>query len=105
MVRTLMHFLAAVIALSLGGCLGDRAADRTLEIHQIQSTSTYDGPFEIDVSQLPPGAVKTKVNSGGAGTPVTSLTIDQECSFRVVLVPITQAESSLPAAKPSEKKY
>jgi len=40
MARTPICLATAVVALSLGGCLGDRAADRTLTIYQLQSTDT-----------------------------------------------------------------
>ena len=40
MTRTPISLAAAVLALLMGGCLGDRAADRTLHIHQLQSTNT-----------------------------------------------------------------
>jgi hypothetical protein len=91
MMRTLICLAIAILALFLGGCgLGDRAADRTLQIHQIQTTDTYLGRFEIDTSQLPAGAIKTQVESGGDGCPVTILTINQDCPIKVVLVPITK---------------
>ncbi len=77
-----------LVALLMGGC--SRAASRTLEIHQIQSTGTYNGQFQIDVSQLPEDAVKSRVDSGGEGSPLTRLTIDQKYPIRVVLVPAKQ---------------
>ena len=90
MARTVICLATAVLALSMGGCLGDRAADRTLTIYQMQATGTYTGQFQIDVSQLPADAIKTRVDSGGPGVPVTTLTIDQRCPIRVVLVPVTE---------------
>jgi hypothetical protein len=78
----------ALVALAMGGCFGDRAADRTLTIYQMQSTDTYGGQFEIDASQLPPDAIKARTDSGGKGIPVTMLTLDQRYSVRVVLVPV-----------------
>ena len=74
----------------VGGCLGDRAADRTLTIHQLQSTATYQGQFQIDTSQLPPGAITRRIDKGGQGVPVTVLTIDQRYPIRIVLVPVKQ---------------
>jgi len=90
MARTPICLATLVVALSAGGCLGDRAADRTLTIYQMQSTDTYIGQFQIDASQLPPGAIKTRVDTGSQGVPVTSLTIDQRYPIRVVLVPAKQ---------------
>ncbi len=104
MTRTFFVLSAALVVLSLAGCLGDRAADRTLEIHQLQSTTTYPGPFEIDLSQLPKGAVESNQTSGGSGTPVTSVTINQECPIRIVLVPIEKHKSTPPEEEPSTKK-
>ena len=90
MTRTAIWLATVAVALLVGGCLGDRAADRTLTIYQMQSTGTYTGQFQIDMSQLPPGAVKTRVDSGGQGFPVTTLTIDQRYAVKVVLVPVKQ---------------
>ena len=86
--RAPIRLATVLVALSMGGCFGDRAADRTLTIYQVQSTDTYAGEFKIDVSQLPPAAIETRVDSGGQGVPVTSLTIDQRYPIRVVLVPV-----------------
>jgi hypothetical protein len=90
MTRILKCLATALIALSMGGCIGDRAADRTLTIYQMQSTDTYNGQFQIDTSQLPPDAIKARTDSGGEGAPVTSLTIDQRYPIRVVLIPAKQ---------------
>lgn len=90
MTRVTICLATIVVALSTGGCLGDRAADRSLTIYQMQSTGTYNGQFQIDASQLPPDAIKTRVDRGGQGTPVTTLTIDQRYPIRVVLVPVKQ---------------
>jgi hypothetical protein len=94
--RTSTLVATAAVALSLSGCLGNRAADRTLEIHQIQSFDTYTGQFQIDTSQLPLEAVKTEVKNDSQGTPVTLLTIDQKYPIRVVFVPATKPEASQP---------
>jgi hypothetical protein len=98
MARTPIRLVTAVVALSMGGCyLGSRAADRTLKIHQFQSTNTYIGQFEIDASQLPRDAIETRVDSGSQGTPVTSLTIDSRYAVRVLLVPAKQPRAGRPA--------
>jgi len=75
MARAQICLLTAAVALSVGGCLGDRAADRTLTIYQMQSTDTYDGQFQIDTSQLPPNTVETWVDNDSKGVPVTTLII------------------------------
>jgi hypothetical protein len=88
MARATIWRATVAVVLSAGGCLGDRAADRTLTIHQMQSTGAYTGQFQIDTSQLPADAIAKRVDSGGEGVPVTSLTIDQRYPVRVVLVPV-----------------
>jgi hypothetical protein len=86
------------------GCIGDRVADRTLEIYQVQSISANTGQFEIDVSQLPADAIKSKTTHGGEGTPVTKITIDEKYPIRVVLVPVTKPASDPSSAKESGQK-
>lgn len=93
MIRLLASIVVAIVAFLLGGCRGDRAADRTLEIHQLQTIDGYSGQFKIDTSQLPPGAIKSREDSGGQGMPVTKLTINQDCPIRIVLVPDTESPS------------
>ena len=90
-VRTAICLVASVLAFWVSGCSwGSRAADRTLEIYQFQSTGTYTGSFQIDTSQLPPDAIETRVDSGSQGVPVTRLTIDSQYPIRIVFVPATQ---------------
>jgi outer membrane lipopolysaccharide assembly protein LptE/RlpB len=89
MTHSLTRLTAVAAILLMCGCpihLGDRAADRTLTIRQFQSTETYNGQFQVDTSQLPSDAVETRVDSGGPGAPVISLTIKQRYPIRVVLV-------------------
>jgi hypothetical protein len=81
-----------LLAATTAGCLGDRAADRTLTIHQVQSTDTDTGQFKIDTSQLPSDAVISRSIRGGEGRPVTSLEIDQKYDIRVMLVPVKEDE-------------
>jgi hypothetical protein len=92
----------ALVAVTLGGCLRDRAADRTLTIHQMQTTDTYIGQFQIDASRLPADAIKSRVDSGGQGVPVSRLSIDQRYPIRIVLVPATDDKS--PPQDPSPQK-
>jgi hypothetical protein len=83
--------LVAVTALSLltSGCFGDRELTRALAIDQLQQTTTYGGPFEIDTSQLPPNAVTVRESEDNGG-PITSITLDAKYSVRIVLVPSTR---------------
>lgn len=81
-----------MLAASASGCIGDRAADRTLTIYQMQSTKTPSGQFEIDTSQLPADAIKSREDSGGEGMPVSQLEIDYKYRVRVVLVPVEDEE-------------
>ncbi len=89
----------ATVSLSICGCL-DQAADRTLTLHQMQSTDTYPGPFEIDTSQLPAGAIQSRSIDRGQG--LTTLTIKQGYSVRVVLVPAKGKEGDDEASKVSD---
>jgi len=100
--HALAYLVTAVIALSMAGCIGDRAADRTLTIYQMESTDTYTGQFQIDTSQLPPDAIKARVDSGREGVPVTKLIIDQRYPIRVVLVPAT--DDKPPPQDPSSQR-
>jgi hypothetical protein len=91
MTSILARLAGAMAVLSMGGCFfGDRAADRTLEIYQVQDRTSYTGQFQIDASRLPPGAIESRVDSGDQGDPVTSLTIACRYPVRVLLVPATQ---------------
>jgi hypothetical protein len=79
--------LAAALAPTLSGCLiGTPAADRTVQIRQLQSTGTYAGQFEIDVSQLPPDAVEAHVEHSRTG-PRTVLKVRQRYPVKVVTTP------------------
>ncbi len=104
MTRTTICLATAVVALSLGGCIGDRAADRTLTIHQMQATGTYIGQFQIDVSQLPPDAIEGRIDSGQQGDPLTKLTINYRYPIRIVLVPATENKPSPQNPTPQTKQ-
>ena len=91
----LLLLVTAAVAYSMGAC--SRAADRTLEIHQVQRFDTYTGQFQIDASQLPPDAIEKRVDSGNEGAPVTSLTIGSMYAVRVMLVPVSQPRAGRPA--------
>jgi hypothetical protein len=105
----LLYFLTSVAVLVVAipsyfvGLAHGRRTDRTLTIYQMQSTGTYIGQFQIDASQLPPGAIKTRVDSGSQQVPVTSLTIDQRYPIRVVLVPATVDTPSPQHPAPQKK--
>ena len=93
MSRIAICLSVALVAFVLGGCLGDRAADRTFTIYQLQSTETYSGQFQIDASGLPADAIESRVDTSDQGVPVTRLTINQRYPIRIVLVPATADKS------------
>jgi hypothetical protein len=76
--------LAALFPIWMG--MGDRAAERTLTIHQLQSTETSPAQFQIDTSQLPSDAIDRRSDRGGEGAPVSSLELNSKYRLRVVLV-------------------
>ncbi len=87
----LRRSVVAFIALTATGCLfDDTAANRTLQVSQLQSTGRL-GAFAVDTSRLPPGVVVER-NDGTDrhGCPVTSLKLDTGYPVRIVLVPATQ---------------
>ncbi len=89
---TLSRMGCALLVAASAGCLGDRAADRTLTIHQMQTTDTASGQFQIDTTQLPADAIDNRDDHGGEGAPVTSLEINQKYRIRVLLVPVPDDE-------------
>ena len=76
-----LGFMVAVITVS--GC--SEAATRNLTIFQYQSTKTYSGPFRIDTSQLPDNAIKSQKETGPLGKVETSLTLNMDYEFEIVL--------------------
>ena len=89
MTRTAMYLAIAfvsgclVTATSISGC--SKAADRTLTIYQFQSVNTYSGPFRVDTSGLPEGAVATKSETGSPGDPLTRIELNSNFAVEVVL--------------------
>ena len=89
MTRTSMYLAIAfvsgclVTATSISGC--SKAADRTLTIYQFQSVNTYSGPFRVDTSGLPEGAVATKSETGSPGDPLTRIELNSNFAVEVVL--------------------
>jgi len=95
MQRILVTVAAAGLLVSASGCFfGDRVATRTIEIRQDKSTETYRGPFEIDTSQLPQGAVTSHQEEDRWGNPVTKVSVDANQPVRIVLVPATQPQQT-----------
>ncbi|MCA9094031.1 MAG: hypothetical protein KDA68_11120 [Planctomycetaceae bacterium] len=76
-----LGFMVAVITVS--GC--SEAATRNLTIFQYQSTKTYSGPFRIDTSQLPDNAIKSQKETGPLGKVETSLTLNMDYEFEIVI--------------------
>jgi hypothetical protein len=87
-------------AMIISGC--SEAADRTLTIFQYQSDATYDGPFRIDTSALPPDAVEARTDNGETSGPATRITLNMDYEIEVVLR-LAGTEKSLDKAngKPS----
>jgi hypothetical protein len=81
----------AVVLLFSSGCIfGDRAADRSLTVHQYQSIGGDSGPFLIDVSQLPPDVIQERADGHDQwGNPTTSLQIRRDYPVKIMLVPAT----------------
>ncbi len=75
-----LGFIAALMTVS--GC--SEPASRNLTIFQFQSTQTYKGPFYIDTSELPAGAVASIKQTGKAGKPETKLILNQDYQIEVV---------------------
>ena len=72
-----------VTATAVSGC--SKPADRTLTIHQFQSTKTYRGQFRIDTSELPSNTIESKSDSGGSGRPLTRIKLNMDYEIEVVL--------------------
>jgi hypothetical protein len=82
---------SSILLMFTSGCfLGDRAADRTVELRQVQGSSSYMGPFLVDASRLPADAVQRVDGVDHWGNPVTSLTISEKYPVQIVLMPATQ---------------
>ncbi len=78
--------IAAIIifAASLyAGC--SKVADRTLVIHQMQSTRTYHGAFRLDTSGLPADAIEFQTESGEAGSPNTKILLNMNYQFEIAI--------------------
>ena len=87
--RLIIAFIGMQIFTS--GCLPlDRAADREIEFHQLQSTDTYPGPFQIDTSQLPTGAALVSSGKDVRGNPTTHVELRMNLPVRIIVVPSTQ---------------
>ena len=87
-------------ATTLSGC--SEPADRTLTIHQLQSSLTYDGKFRIDTSELPDDAIESKSDidiSGKPGKPSTRINLNAKYEIEVVLR-VVEKESSQISIRP-----
>jgi hypothetical protein len=88
--RIATNIVVAVSILSSSGCLlGDRAADRSLRLHQYM-LSGATGPFIVDTSQLPANSVKFTHDEDHWGNPVDAIDVSGTVPFRVVLIPTTK---------------
>ncbi len=93
MIEAMKNFYFAIVIAFVAGCLVtvtvvsgcSEAADRTLTIHQFQSTKTYPGQFRVDTSELPSNAIESRSDSGGPGHPLTRIKIKMDYEIEVVL--------------------
>lgn len=79
-------FVGWVAAMTFAGC--SKAADRTVTIHQLQSTMTRAGQFQIDTSQLPSDAVEQSVDTGSPGHEVKRIFLKMDYDIEIVLRPV-----------------
>jgi len=95
---------AAMVLAFVAGCLVtsavfsgcSEAAYRTLTIHQLQSTDTYDGEFLVDTSELPDNAIEYESDNQNAGKPEkpsTRIHLNAKYEVEVVLRLVGKAGS------------
>lgn len=68
------------------GCSGP--ADRTLSLHQSQSSQTYLGKFRVDTSELPPDAIEStseELIAENPGRPLTRIHLNRGYEIEIVL--------------------
>ncbi len=87
-IALVIAFLAGclVTATAFSGC--SQPADRTLTIHQLQSTETYPGKFLVDTSELPGNAIESRSDvqvAGERGKPSTQINLNPKYEIEVVL--------------------
>ena len=98
------HQNPAMVLTFVAGCLVTSAtfsgcsepADRTLTIHQLQSTDTYNGEFLVDTSELPEDAIESKSDDkilGKSGKPSTQINLTAKYEIQVVLRLVEKAGS------------
>jgi hypothetical protein len=77
--------LMSTFLIAISGCFfGDRAADRTLSVHQYMQSRNV-GPFIVDSSSMPVDAVRT-IRDGSD----TSLEIQGKYPVKIMIVPASQ---------------
>lgn len=80
---TALFAVLCLVALTAQGC--SKAGDRTLTIFQMQSVETHAGSFSVDTSGLPADAIDSQSESGDAGSPLTTLHLNMDYEFDIIL--------------------
>ena len=87
---------ACAACLFLSGCvLGTPVAKRGVEIRQDRYTGTT-GPFELDDSALPAGAVEVRKSTRDRHGEIQRLDISGRYPVRILVVPATQPGRATP---------
>ena len=97
------NFYFAIVIAFVAGCLVtvtavsgcNKAADRTLTIHQFQSTKTYPGQFRIDTRELPSNAIESRSDSGDPGHALTKIKLNMDDEIEVVLRLVGKGKSNV----------
>ena len=84
--------MVLALAGNLAGCglFGDRAGDRTLQLHQNLYGSNTSPNFDVDTGHLPPGAIESRTEEDGRSGMTVRVEIRADVPVRVVLLPATQ---------------
>lgn len=87
---------ACAVCLSLCGCfLGTPVAKRGVEIRQSLFTGNT-GPFELDYTAMPPGAVELRKSKRDRNGEIQRLDISGRYPVRILVVPATQPGRATP---------
>jgi hypothetical protein len=85
-----LPFVAA-LCLCAGGCfLGTPVAKRGIEIRQDKHIGQSLGPFEVDTSALPAGAVTVQPDRDDRNGDIQRLEISGQIPVKIIIVPATR---------------